>query len=363
MFDENITPYQNLTILILVSFAFQSMLMPLLLSEVDGPVGWITIIVAAFILYLAIKPINKMLLKYKEDTVIGISDKLFPKFIARLIGIYYILMLLIANSILMKDFAEQIKLMMLFKTPLSSIVIVILLTTSYATKKGIKTIANISSVTVLIAFIPYLLIIIFSTYYADYSNVFPIYPIDVSGVLKSIPGAILGFFGFSILMFSNCKVTVVEKNTMINKRFIIISMLLYIASYLMIIVKFGIKESVHLVWPFLSVMKFVNIPGFFFESTEIIGLSFQFIVTFSCICIIAYFTNLAMQETFKTRENGFFIYIQIPILFILSALLPGMYMMFPYIHWPILVLSGLNFSIPLIVALVDSKFKKAKNEQ
>ena len=361
MFDQNITPYQNLTILILVSFSFQSMLMPLLLSVVDGPVGWITIIIAAFILYHAIKPINKMLLKYKEDTVIGISDKLFPKFISKIIGIYYILMLLTANSILMKDFAEQIKLMMLFKTPISSIIIVILLTGSYATKKGIKTIANIASVALLTAFIPYLIIIIFSTYYADYSNVFPIYPVDVNGVLKSVPAAILGFFGFSILMFSNCKVTVKEKNMMINKKFIVISMLLYIVSYLLVIVKFGIKESVHLVWPFLSVMKFVNIPGFFFESTEIVGLCFQFIVTFSCICIIAYFTNLAMQETFKTRENGFFIYIQLPILFILAAILPGMYMMFPYIQWPILVLSGLNFLIPLITALVDTKFKKAKN--
>lgn len=359
MFDENITPYQNLTMLILVSFAFQSMLMPLLLSEVDGPVGWITVIIAAFILYMSIKPINKMLLKYREDTLIGISDKLFPKFFAKIIGVYYILMLLTANSILMKDFAEQIKLMMLFKTPISSIIIVILLTASYATKKGIKTIANIASVTLLTAFIPYLLLIIFSTYYADYSNLFPIYPIDTEGVLKSVPGALLGFFGFSILMFSNCKVTVKEKNTIINKKFIIISMLLYIASYIVIIVKFGIKESVHLVWPFLSVMKFVNIPGFFFESTEIIGLCFQFIITFSCICIIAYFTNLAMQEIFKTRENGYFVYIQLPILFVLSALLPGMYMMFPYIQWPLLVLSGLNFLIPLVAALADKRKHKA----
>lgn len=355
MFDENITPYQNLTILILVSFAFQSMLMPLLLSEVDGPVGWMTIIIAAFILYISLKPINKMLIKYKDETLIGITDKLYPKFISKLISIYYILMLVIANSILLKDFAEQIKLMMLFRTPLSSIIIVILLTVSYATKKGIKTLANISSVAMLIAFIPYLLLIIFSTYYADYSNLFPIYPVDVEGVLKSVPGAILGFFGFSILLFSNCKVTVKEKNRLINKKYILISMILYIASYILIIVKFGIKESVHLVWPFLSVMKFVNIPGFFFESTEIIGLSFQFIVTFSCICILAYFTNLAMQETFKTRENGFFIYIQWPILFVLSALLPGMYMMFPYIQWPILVLSGLNFLIPLITSIIVTK--------
>lgn len=355
MFDQGITPYQNLSMLILVSFAFQSMLMPLLLSEVDGPVGWITIIITAILLYLAIKPINKLLLKYKEDTIIGISDKILPNPVSKAIGIYYILMLLLSNSILMKDFAEQVKSMMLYKTPLSSIIIVILLIASYGTKKGIKTIANISSVTVLIAFIPYLLIIIFSTYYADYSNVFPIYPIDANGVLKAVPGAMLGFFGFSILLFSNCKVTAKEKNVSIMKKFIIISMLIYIVCYLLIVIKFGIKESVHMVWPFISVMKFVNIPGFFFESTEIVGLCFQFLVTFACICIIAYFTNLAMQETFNTRENGFFIYIQLPVLFLFSSILPGMYMMFPYIQWPILILSGLNFLIPLTVALFDKK--------
>lgn len=358
MFNQNITPYQNLSILILVSFAFQSILMPLLLSEIDGPVGWMTIIIAAAVLYFSLRPINKLLIKYKDDSFLSISNKIFPNFISRLIGIYYIIMFLTANSILMKDFAEQIKLMMLFKTPLSSIIIVILLTASYATKKGIKTIANISAITVLIAFIPYIFIMIFSTYYADYSNVFPIYPADVAGVLKSVPGAILGFFGFTILLFSNSKVTVQENNRGISKKYIIFSTILYVACYLMIIVKFGIKESVHLVWPFISVMKYVNIPGFFFESTEIVGLCFQIIVTFSCICIIAYFTNIAMQETFKTRENGFFIYMQIPILYFMAAVLPGMYMMFPYIQWPIIILSGLNLLIPLTAVLVDRKKQK-----
>lgn len=361
MFDQDITPYQNISILILVSFVFQSILMPLLLTEIDGPVGWMSIIVAAFLLYLTIRPINKVLLKYKEDTIISISDKLFPKFVSKTIGIYYILMFLTANSILMKDFAEQIKLMMLFRTPISAIIIAILLIASYATKKGIQSIANVASIAVLISLIPYLLIIVFSTYYADYSNVFPILPADIPGVVKSVPAAALGFFGFSVMLFSNSRVTTKEKNLLMNKRFIIISAILYIGCYLLIVVKFGMKEAANLVWPFVSVMKYVNIPGFFFESTEIVGLSFQIIVTFTCICIIAYFTNLAMQETFKTRENGFFIYIQIPILYIMAAALPGMYMMFPYIQWPLIALSAINLFIPLLVAIVDERKQKARN--
>ncbi|HCS11562.1 MAG TPA: hypothetical protein DIV40_08915, partial [Clostridiales bacterium] len=78
MFEQKITPYQNLSILILVSFAFQSILMPLLLSEIDGPVGWMTIIIAAVVLYFALKPINKMMLKYKDNSVLSIINKIFP---------------------------------------------------------------------------------------------------------------------------------------------------------------------------------------------------------------------------------------------------------------------------------------------
>ncbi len=362
MFDQDITPYQNMAILILVSFVFQSMLMPLLLTEIDGPVGWMSIIAAAFIIYISLKPINKVLTKYKEDTIISISNRVFPKFVSKIAGIYYILMFLTANSIMMKDFAEQIKLMMLFNTPISAIIIAILLIASYATKKGMQSIGNLASIAILIALIPYLLIIIFSTYYADYSNVFPVFPADVQGVVKSIPGAMLGFFGFSLLLFSNSRVSVKEKNIIINRRFIIMSTILYIACYLMVIVKFGMKEAANMVWPFISIMKFVNIPGFFFENTEIVGLSFEIVVTFTTICIIAYFTNLAMQETFKTRENGYYIYIQIPILYIMAAALPGMYMMFPYIQWPIIILSAINFLIPLTVALADNrKAKRAIN--
>ncbi len=355
MFNQDITPYQNISILILISFAFQSILMPLLLYEIDGPVGWISIVFAAIIIYFALKPVNRILKKYGEDTIIGIGERVFPKFISKIAGIYYILMFLTANSILMKDFSEQIKLMMLFKTPLNAIIIVILITSAYAAKKGIQPIANIASIAILTSLVPYLLIIIFSTYYADYSNILPMFPADVQGIVKTVPGAMLGFFGFSILLFSNSRVSAKEKNITINRKFIIISSVLYIACYLLIVVKFGMKEAVHLVWPFISVMKFVNIPGFFFESTEIVGLCFQIIVTFTCICIIAYFTNLAMQETFKTRENGYFIYIQIPILYTAAAALPGMYMMFPYIQWPIVIISILNYLIPLTASMLDKR--------
>ena len=85
MFNQDITPYQNLSILVLVSFVLQSMLMPVILTGVDGPEGWISILIAAFILYFSIKTINKAMKKHDEDTIISVSDKLFSKFISKII--------------------------------------------------------------------------------------------------------------------------------------------------------------------------------------------------------------------------------------------------------------------------------------
>jgi len=360
MFNQDITPYQNFSILVLVSFVLQSMLMPVLLTGVDGPEGWISVLIGAFLLFIAIKAVNKALKNHSEDTIISVSDKLFPKYISKLIGIYYILMFLTVNSLIMKDFAEQIKLMMMFRTPLSTIIITILLTAAYAAKKGIHTIAGITNIVFLTSFIPYLLIIVFSTYYADYSNIFPLYPPDTEGILRSVPNAALSFFGFSVLLFSNSRVSVKEKNLKTNQLYLMTSALLYLASYLLIIVKFGTKEAANLVWPFVSIMKFVNIPGFFFESTEIVGLCLQITLIFTSICTLAFFTNLAMQETFKTRENGYFIFIQIPILYLMAAGLPGMYMMFPYIQIPIYIISGMNLLIPLLTACAAyRKYKRS----
>lgn len=111
------------------------MLMPVLLTGVDGPEGWISVLIAALILFFAIKAVNKAMKTYDEDTIISVSDKVFPKFISKLIGIYYIFMFLTVNSLIMKDFAEQVKLMMMFRTPLSTVIVAILLTAAYAAKK------------------------------------------------------------------------------------------------------------------------------------------------------------------------------------------------------------------------------------
>lgn len=362
MFEKEITPYQNISILILASFAFQIMSMPALLSGIQGPAGWAAVVGGAAILILTLGPVNKVMSKYKGMTIVDIAGRVLPPAGAKAIGAYYITLFILAGGILLKDFAEQIKLLMLFQTPKSVIIIIILLTASYAAKKGIQTIAQISHMTVLLGLIPFMAVIVFSALYSNITNVLPVWPLDFKGIWGTIPYTVFGFLGYSVLMFSNPYVKGRPDNSRLNKLYIYISGGLYIFCYLLIIVKFGRIEAQRLVWPFISILKFVNIPGFFFENTEALGIYLQIVVIFTCLCILMYFTNHALQETFGTRENGYFIFIQIPILYLVAVILPGMYRIYKYLEVPAYILSGLSVAIPLIVVAADIiKSKSAKS--
>lgn len=359
MFYTKITSYQNTSMLILSSFIYQIMLLPLLVTSTNGPTAWISIVVALGIALVFTKPVISLQANHPDKTLLDICADFMPKFMVKIIGAFYITFFILASSILLKDFSEQVKMFMLFRTPNNVIILIILLTSSYATQKGINTIAQIAHITVIIALIPLLIVTIFSTAYSNLSNIFPIFPLDINGIVMGVPYALVGFFGFTILLFSNPYVKEHKKNLNENRKFLITSSLIYILCFFLIMFKFGQGEARRLMWPFVSILKFLNLPGSFLENTEAVGISLNIICAFVCLSIILYFTDLSLQKTLRTVDNGYFIFIQTPIIYILACLLPGMNIVFKYIKIPIYVFLIVNLLIILLLIAIDKKRSKA----
>lgn len=359
MFTTKITAYQNTSMLILSSFIYQIMLLPVLVTCTDGPTAWVSIVVALGIALLFTKPIIRLQANHPDKTLLDICADYMPKFMVKIIGTFYISFFIIASSILLKDFSEQINMFMLFRTPNNVIILIILLTSSYATQKGIHTIAQIAHITVIIALIPLLIVTIFSTLYSDFSNILPIFPLDFKGVLMGVPYALVGFFGLTILLFSNPYVKEQKKNLKENRKFLITSSLIYILCFFLIMFKFGEGEAKRVLWPFVTILKFFSVPGTFLENTEAVGISLNIICAFVCLSIILYFTDLSLQKTLRTVDNGYFIFIQTPIIYIVACLLPGINIVIRYIKIPIYVFLVVNLLIILLLIAIDKKRSKA----
>ena len=359
MFTTKITAYQNTSMLILSSFIYQIMLLPLLIESTKGPTAWISVLAAAGVAIMFTKPIIKLQSNHPSKTLLDICAEFMPKFMVKLIGAFYIAFFILAGSILLKDFSEQVKMFMLFRTPNNLIILIILITSSYATQKGINTIAQVAHITVIIALIPLIFVTIFSTAYSNFSNIFPIFPPDVKGIIKGIPYAAVGFFGFTIMLFSNPYVRDHKKNLGENRKFLIVSSLIQVLCFFLVIFKFGQVEAKRLMWPFVSILKFLNLPGAFLENTEAVGISLNIVCAFVCLSIILYFTNLSLQKTLRTSDNGYFIFIQTPIIYILACLLPGMNIVIRYIKIPVYIFLTVNALIILLLIVADRKRSKA----
>ena len=362
-FKTKITASQNTSMLILLSFIFQIMLMPVFVSKVDGPTAWIGIVIAMLIALIFIKPIIKLQANHPEKTLLDICADSLPKIVVKIIGFLYIGFFILAGSILLKDFSEQVKMFMLFRTPNNIIILIILLTSSYATQKGINAVAQIAHITVIVAMVPLILVTALSTSYSSVSNLLPIFPLDIKGILSIVPYALIGFFGFIILLFSNAFVDEHKKNLKENRKFLLLSASLCIFCFCLVIFKFGQEESKRLVWPFLSILKFLNIPGTFIESTEAVGVSLNIVCAFISLSIILYFTNLSLQKTLRTVDNGYFIYIQTPIMYMVACLLPGMNRVIKYIKIPIFIFLVINVIVLFLLIIIDKRRMKAINEK
>ncbi|QSX05244.1 GerAB/ArcD/ProY family transporter [Sedimentibacter sp. zth1] len=360
MRNHKITAYQNTSMLILSSFIFQILVLPVLITKTNGPTAWISIVIAMFIGILFIKPICKIQEKRHDKTLLDICNDLMPTLIVKIIGTFYIVFFIVASSILLKDFSEQVKIFMLPRTPNNLVILIILLTSSYAAHKGIVTIAQVAHLTVIITLIPLLLVTIFSTSNATLSNIFPIWPLDFVGILKGVPFAFAGFFGFYILLFSNPYVRKYKVNNKQNKTFFILSSAIYILCFFLVMFKFGYGEARRLVFPFNQILKFLNIPGSFIENLEALGMSLSTVCAFVCLSIILYFTNLSLQKTLKTEEDSYFIFIQTPIIYILACILPGINIVLKYIHIPIYIFSAINILVILSLIVLDKKRSMAK---
>lgn len=322
MIKNRISPYQNVTLLIIASFALQIISIPDFLIETQKTSGWITILIGGLIIGFVITIINKLQITYQHETIVNISDQLMPKKIAALIGLYYAAYYIFYTSYVLKEFIQVIKTFMLTKTPDSIIYLIFIVSAVYAARKGIETIARLSQIMIIISLIPYILLLISSISFTEYYNLLPIFSVKPVEIVKAVPYTFTGFFGFTILLFSNAFVTKQNQNLKTNKTYLKYGAFIYVIIYLIIIYTFGYDEAKQLIWPTVSIMKSVKLPGSFLENIEAISISLKIFNIFTFLSVVLYITGFVLKNTFNTNRSDYFLIILIPVIYLISKIMP-----------------------------------------
>ncbi len=264
------------------------------LGEYVGKNGWMITVICG-----AISLISMYLILYisKINGYVGIGEIVensLGKFIGKIVLVEFAIFIIINGSLQVRDYAEVIKLYLLNRTPIQLILLILILLSTYL-------IIGRGKVT----------------------NVLPFFDVEKTRFLQGIKVGITSFTSFEILYFLLPRLKEEERKKLKYSvaGVVGIAVAFYILLYTAIIYYFGAEESQHLLWPFIGLVKSIDIPGTFVERWDGLILMIYMIFNFAAFVNIYYGAAYITKKVFnfKRMVNSFSI---VSVLFYIGSMLP-----------------------------------------
>ena len=293
------------------------------LGEYVGKNGWMVTIACG-----VISLISMYLILYisKVNGYVGIGEIVensLGKFIGRIVLIEFAIFIIINGSLQVRDYAEVIKVYLLNRTPIQLILLVLILLSTYLIIGRIEALIKFNEITVWIMLVPALVVLLFVIGRGKVTNVLPFFDFEKTKFLEGIKVGINSFTSFEILYFLLPRLKEEERKKLKYSvaGVVGIAVAFYILLYTAIIYYFGAEESQHLLWPFIGLVKSIDIPGTFIERWDGLILMIYMIFNFAAFVNIYYGAAYITKKVFnfKRMVNSFSI---VSVLFYIGSMLP-----------------------------------------
>lgn len=329
--NDKITRAQNSGMIITQTIGVGILSLPRLLAEDFASDGFLLILIGGLVAALFLTILTKLLEKYKGEAVDEISERLLGKFFKEIILIIFVIYYVVVISYIVRIFAEVVKMFLLLNTPTEVIIMTMLLSLTYLVRKGIECIARIVQIVIPLVTIPVALLMLTILKDAELDNLLPFFQIGIGEIVKGIPLVLFSFLGYELIFFTTAFVDNNKKMLRYNLSAISFITTSYILVYFTTYVQFGKEEVKHLLWPTLSLMKTVDIPGAFLENIEGVVMGLWVLVVFANISPALFNGSLALSKIARNKEYKQFVLPLIPIIYILSLMPDNLAEVYEYI--------------------------------
>lgn len=292
------------------------------LASYVGVSGWIVTIISGILSFIALYMIYLIVKLNNYEKFDVIIENTFGKIIGKLVIIQFCVYIIFSTSIQVRDFVEIIKMYLLEKTPLEFILIVIILCGIYLIRGELESLIKFNQIALWIMIIPIVIMIPFVLKDSDFSRMLPLVDFEKTKYLPAIKGTLYTFSGFEIayiiLPFMKKK-DQIPKTIFKSMSFIT---LFYLISFVVTIIFFTKGEVSKLLWPAITMVECIDIPGAFIERWEGIIMSIWIIFNFTAFVNATYLGSHIIKDSFKLRDVKISMIFILPIVY-LMALYPS----------------------------------------
>lgn len=356
--NNKITNIQTSVLMINTIIGVGILSLPNILAEKAGTLGWASVIASGLIVMALVYIITKLMEMYDGKTIFEISQELIGvpfTYIATAIFIIYSISI---SSFVIRIFGEVIKTLLLHSTPIHFVIITMLLTTSYIVRCGIETMARFTLIILPFFMIPIFIISLVLLPDLDYSNLMPMFRLDASKILKSIPYVFFSFSGFECLLVFMGYTTKTKASLKYNLLSIIAIIGMYLGYFIVSIARFG-EEGLRIqIWPLLSLSKTVEFPSSFIENIDGVILAIWVLIVFTTLMSYLYFAALLISKILGAKEHKQFTLPIIPIVYVMSLVPQNIVQVYTKVDIFLYIFGGFTSILTPVFFFTLAKIKK-----
>ncbi len=301
--NDRISPYQIAMIIIMTVISVGVFSIAADAAEAVGTDGWLIIAIAGVINVLAVTVIVKLNSRFPGKTFAEYSQTIIGTIPGKVLTSLFAIYMLLIIAHVTRTFTEVVKMFLLFRTPTEVIMLSLILICTYIVRGGAECIARISELLFPILFIPFFIILMFGFPVMDFSNLLPVFQTSPGKMLTAIPALIFNFGGIEAILFY---MGFMKDPRKAYKPAIFA--VLFITFFLVMITvfctaTFGKNVTQLYIWPLVSYLRAISLPGLFIERLDGFILSLWMLTVFSTIVSAYFIVSYSISKVAGTKEQ------------------------------------------------------------
>ncbi|MDT8715613.1 endospore germination permease [Clostridium sp. 19966] len=337
-------------------------------KEVSTWVGgdaWIITILIGIINIILIKFLLGAMARNGNKQITFIARRNMGKVIGGIVLLIMSIGTIVCISLGMRIFVEVIKMYLLYKTPTEFLIVITILSGWYAVRSGIRSMVKFNEISFWLMFIPIIIIFMFAFTISDFTNILPIFNKPAANYINVIPYTLFAFGGMEILYI----ITPILKDC--NKAFkyaykgMIFVTLFYVFVTVLCIAVFSQYETPKLLWPTITMVKSINIPGSLVERWDGLVLAMWMIFYFTIFANGFSFSSTLLSDAVSIGDVKIASFILIPIIYFIAMYPSNIAEIYDSTYKVASVVYCINFIfVPLLLYLTSKRksVKEAENQ-
>lgn len=290
------------------------------LAETVGKNGQYTACFCGLITFIALMSIYHSCKVNNFKNFTYIAEEFLGKVFGKIIALEFVIGVAVFVSIQIRSYTEVIKMKLLIKTPAELILIIMIICGTYLLRGGLDSLMKFNELALWIMMIPIVVIIIFAIFKINIHNLMPFVDFQRTNIFAGIKNSAYAFNGISVVYLLLPYLSQKHQFRKIAGTTLGFITFFYIVIYLIVIGFFGVEETGGLLWPFISLISNVEIPGNFVENWEGIIMVIYMIFNFAAF-VNAYFVSVSvLKDIFRfddVRLSNIFI---VPLIYVVSMI-------------------------------------------